>query len=156
MPVPAADALFRRGLAALNAERPGEALGHFRAAMLLEREHHVQRADSRYLSYYGLSLALAERPSPEAIRACETAVRLEPINPDMHLNLGRVYLLARKMTKALAVFEKGLSIAPAHPALQVQLQLADRRKRRALTFLSRTHALNRWLGRLRASLKRGS
>lgn len=120
--------------------------------MLLERGHNVQRQQMRYLSYYGLSIARAERPTPEAIRACETAVDRDSFNPDLYLNLGRVYLMAGKQTKALAAFERGLSIAPDHPELQVQLQITDRRKPPPLSFLSRKHPMNRWLGKVRGRM----
>jgi tetratricopeptide (TPR) repeat protein len=122
----------------------------FEAAMVIERERSVSRPQMRYLSYYGLSLAQAKRANREAIKACETAARVDFFSPDLLLNLGKVYLLAGKTTKALETFDRGCKIAPNYKALRVEMAKADRRSAPPLRFLSRSHPLNRWLGKLRA------
>ncbi len=154
MNIVAAENCFRRGLAALSEGRAREAAQLFHAAMQIEREHGAPRPQMRYLSYYGLSLAYFGRAGREAIRACETAARQDFFNPDLHLNLGRVYLLAGLRVKAIQSFERGLKLAPQHAVLRAELAKVDRRGPVVFARLARSHPLNRWAGRLRAYLPR--
>ena len=150
MPILAAENCFKKGLVALAEGRPAEAAAMFEAAMVIERERSVSRPQMRYLSYYGLSLAQAKRANREAIKACETAARVDFFSPDLLLNLGKVYLLAGKTTKALETLDRGCKIAPNYKALRMEMEKADRRSAPPLRFLSRSHPVNRWLGKLRA------
>jgi predicted Zn-dependent protease len=152
MPLQGAEQFFRRGVATLAEERAVEAARHFLTAMQLERQQGVRRPEMRYLSFYGLSLALARGPLREAIAACETAVTRQPENPDLHLNLARVYLAAGEPTRALRSATSGLALDPDHRGLRALLPAIERRRRPALRFLTRDHPVNRVLGRLRASL----
>ena len=104
---------------------PAAAACHFQAAILIERQHGVSRPQMRYLSYYGLALAQSRGATPEAIQACETAARRDFFSPDLLLNLGRVYLLAGKTTKALATLERGVTIAPNHKTMRSKLEKAS-------------------------------
>jgi len=150
MPILAAENCYKKGLVALAEGRPAEATAMFEAAMVIERERSVSRPQMRYLSYYGLSLAQAKRPNREAIKACETAAQVDFFAPDLLLNLGKVYLLAGRTSKALETFERGLRIAPRYKALQIELRKVDRRQPPPIARLSRNHPLNLWLGKLRA------
>jgi predicted Zn-dependent protease len=105
-----------------------------------------------YLSYYGLSMALAHRPSEHAIAACSKAVTVDPFDPALQHNLATVYVLARKPTRALAVLERALQLDPANAQLRSELARLDRRRQPPLRKLDRDHPVNRWLGRLRASV----
>ena len=153
MPLQDAEQFFRRGVARLAENRAGEAVHHFLSAMQLERERGVRRPEMRYLSYYGVAVALARGPLPEAMRACETAVEGQSDNPDLHLNLGRVYLRAGEPGRALQAVTSGLQLDPSHRALRALLRTIERRRRPPLRFLTRDHPVNRVLGRLRASLR---
>lgn len=153
MPILSAENQFRKGLQSLVDGDPPSAAGFFHAAIQVERQRAVARPQMRYLSYYGLALAQANGASPEAIRACEAAARRDFFNPDLLLNLGRVYLLAGKTTRALATFEQGLRLAPSHPALRAELARIDRRQQPPVAFLPRNHSVNRLLGRIRATLR---
>lgn len=142
---------FQAGLLALQAGRYLEAAAKFESALLFERADGAKQPPMIYLSYYGYSMARAEdRPSPESIRACETAARREFMSPELQLNLGRVYAMAGKMSRALAAFEKGLRLNPKHRALREELRRFDRRGRPPVGFLARDHPLNKWMGRMRA------
>ena len=152
MTILSAENSFRRGLVALVDGDPADAAEHFQAAILIEVQNGVRRPQMRYLSYYGLSRALAFGATPQSIQACETAARRDFFNPDLLLNLGRVYLLAGKKTKALAALERGLELAPTHRGLRAEFTKIDRRSPPPLGIVSRSHPLNKWLGRLRASL----
>ncbi len=146
---------FRKGLVALAEGQHAEAAEQFKQAILIERQRSAPRPQMRYVSFFGLASALATGPSPEAIQACERAARLDFYNPDLQLNLGKVYLLAGKTTRALVSFERGLRLSPNHPALRAALATVDRRSRSVLPFLKRSHPMNRWLGKLKyAALSR--
>ncbi len=144
---------FRRGLSALVDCDPTVASDCFQSAILTEVQRGVKRPQMRYLSYYGLSRAQAFGANAQTIQACETAARRDFFNPDLHLNLGRVYLLAGKTTKALASFERGLALAPSHNGLLSEFRKIDRRAAPPFGLVSRSHPLNKWLGRLRASMR---
>jgi tetratricopeptide (TPR) repeat protein len=144
-----AENLFREGLAALASGRAAHAAECFEQAMRVEKQGRSGKTQMRFLSYFGLSVALSGGASREAIRACETAVRNESYNADLLLNLGKVYLMAGRTTKALAVFDRGLKLDPRHKGLQAALMKADRRRRPPLAFLDRSHPLNYYLGRMR-------
>jgi tetratricopeptide (TPR) repeat protein len=105
-----------------------------------------------YLSYYGLSRALAEGVSREAIEACERAAERDDFNADLLANLGWVYLLANRRTSALACIEKGLRLDRDSPRLKALLQRAERRSAPVIPRLARSHLMNRSLGRLRRLL----
>ena len=146
---------FRNGLMALVDRNFAEAAEFFRAAMEAERNlSEAGRCKARSLSYYGLSLALADRPTRQAIEACEMAVRADSKDPDLHLNLGRVLALAGRTTRALAAFGAGLALNPEHRGLRAEGSKIDRRKRPVVPFLNRSHPLNHGLGRLKATLNK--
>jgi tetratricopeptide (TPR) repeat protein len=143
---------FRKGLAALAKKDYEEAASHFRQAILLVIRSSSSRAHMQNVSYYGLALAHGKGPTSEAIQACERAVRLDPTDPVLRLNLGKAYALCGRTTKALAAFERGAAIAPKNAALRAEISKYDRRRPPVLSFLPRTNPLNRWLGRLRSGL----
>jgi hypothetical protein len=149
MAILSAENSFREGLVALMENRAGDASTLFQTAMREERQYgSACRSQMRYLSYFGLSVAMAKGPTRDAVRACETAVHNEFFNPDLLLNLGKVYLLAGKTSKAMTVFTRGLKLAPQHKGLKAAMKRADRRGRPPIPFLHRDNCLNRCLGRM--------
>lgn len=147
---------YQSGLTLLNRGRYHEAVTQFQAALESEKERGAMRPQMRYLSYYGLSRALANRPTPEDVQICERAAAQDSFDATLLLNLGKVYLLTGKTTKALATFERGMKLDPNDRSLRAMFRRADRRARPPLPMLGRDHPLNRSLGRLRASLRRQS
>lgn len=152
MPILSSEIHFRKGLAALAEEDPARAAEQFKQAILIERQRTVSRPQMRYVSFYGLALTLAGGATTEAVQACERAARLDFYNPDLQLNLGKVYLMAGKTTHALVALERGLRLAPSHAPLRNALAGVDRRGRPMLPFLRRSHPFNRWLGKLRYAM----
>ena len=76
----------RNGLMALVDGRFAEAAECFRTAMELERNtSDAGKCTARSLSYYGVAMALSDRPTPDAIRACEMAARADRWDPDLRL-----------------------------------------------------------------------
>jgi tetratricopeptide (TPR) repeat protein len=151
MPMLTSEIHFRKGLAALFEGNPAGAVEQFRQAIVIERQRSVARPQMRYVSFYGLALAQAKGATPEALETCNRAAKLDAYNPDLHLNLGKVCLMAGKTTRAVIAFERGLRLVPNHEALKAALAEVDRRGRPVLPFLRRSHLMNRWLGRLRHS-----
>jgi tetratricopeptide (TPR) repeat protein len=143
---------FRRGLRAFREGRAARAREDFERAMSAERRLGAVRPSMRFLSYHGLSRALAEGMSREALEACERAAQWDDFDPDLMANLGWIYLLANRRTSALAALEKGLRLEPENRRLKALLRRAERRSRPVLPRLSRSHFLNRTLGRLRRRL----
>lgn len=153
-PYQMADEMYRQGLAALVLKRPEEALWCFRSALKLYRSSGALPS-WRCLSYFGLSLALTNAGGmPEAVRACESALKNDKFDEQLYLNLGRVYLLSGRRTKAIQMFERGLLEEPNHAELREALQEAERRARPVLSILSRSHPLNVYLGKRRARRQR--
>lgn len=140
---------FRRGLRAFREGRAARAREDFERAMSAEKRGGVVRPSMRSLSYYGLSRALAEGVSREALEACERAALWDDFDADLMANLGWIYLLANRRTSALAALERGLRLDSENRRLRALLARAERRSRPVLSMLPRAHPLNRVLGRLR-------
>jgi tetratricopeptide (TPR) repeat protein len=143
---------FRKGMTALKAGNTAEALAQFQTAVTEGKHRASLRSRMHYLSYYGLSMALAHRPSDYAIGACAKAAAVDPFDLALQHNLATVYVLAKQPTKALAVLEKALRLHPNNKQLRAELARLDRRRRPPVPRLHRNHPVNRWLGRLRASV----
>lgn len=153
MLVHSAEQRFRRGLEALSAGRRLEALALFETALQLERRRGSGRMQARYLSYYGLCLALEGRRVDEGIGLCRQAIPLESYNPDLCLNLGRALVAGQRRREAYDAFEKGLGLAPNHAEILRELRRMGRRRRPPLPFLGRSNPLNVLLGKLSAPRK---
>ena len=149
-----ADELYRQGLAQLVLNRPEEALWSFRSALKLFRSCNALPS-WRCLSYFGLSLALTNGAAmPEAVRACESALKNDKYDGQLYVNLGRVYLLTGRRAKAIQTFERGVQMDGDLPELHQALREADRRTPPVLPMLSRSHPLNVYLGKRRARRER--
>jgi len=151
MPILSAENNFKKGLAAFVDDNHVEAAVYFRRAMDIERQRHVRQPEMRYLSYYGLCLAKTARKTPQAIHACKTAVSREPHNPDMFVNLGRAYKVARQWANARQTFEMGLTRHPRNEALQRELGELGNASRTASARSSR-----RLFGRVRSAIRSAS
>jgi len=144
---------FRDGLAALERGDSATAASRFRLALSLEREVCLGRRQLEYLSWFSLATAMAHGVTAECIRACETAARRNQFDPEMQLNLGRVYLLAGRPTEAMAAFERGLRLFPGHALLRSLRARSERRAPPVIQRLSRAHPINRLLGHVRHALR---
>lgn len=146
MPILSAENHFKKGLQALIDNDYVIAANYFRRAMDVEHQRHVREPDMRYVSYYGLCLAKAHCQFKKAIATCERAASRRPRDPKMFLNLGRVYLAARKRRSALEAFHRGLEVDPRNQVLELEARRLERRlgmtraKERPGLF-----SLNRWL-----------
>ena len=149
MLIPTAEESYKKGLQALTVGRRREAMALFDAAIELARRYGAQRPQPRYLSFYGLCLALETNNVHEALKFCREAALLEGFNPDIRCNLGRVLMRAGRRKEAYRNFARGLRLESGHRGIQRALKMMGIRRRPALPFLSRRNPLNVLLGRLR-------
>lgn len=144
---------FRKGLDAAARGEFLEALAYFEAAVHLARRQKEASVPMKYLSYYAWCLAMSSDRLQEAQAICEAAARSEFYNPELRLNLGRVYLRAGDRGLAFGTFVAGLKLNPGHPELRAEIRRLGIRRRPVVRFLARGHPLNRLLGRWRGGLR---
>lgn len=150
-----AEQRFRRGLDALENGRGIEALALFEAAIELERRHGHGKPQARYLSFYGLCLAIEARRPREGVNYCKQAIARESYNPDLYLNLGRAYLAVGRRKEAWEVFTRGLETAPRHSGILREMERMGHRRRPAVPFLDRSNPINVALGRAARATEEG-
>ena len=153
MPSQLSDHAFDKGLRAVSRGDYLEGLAYFEASIDLSQKSGETPA-VRSLSYYGLCLAMASRRVREALDICERAVAAEFYNPELYLNLGRVYLRCGDRRSAFGAFVQGLRLNHRHGGIIAQIRRLGFRRRPVVGFLRRGHPLNRLLGRVRSSLER--
>lgn len=139
MPNAPTEILFEEGLRALNTGRTGKALDWFAKAVAEEKTPLA-------VSYLAYCRAKEGGNCKEAIALCMEAIKDEPKNPDIYLNLGRVHLLAGQRRSAIRAFDLGLRYGGS-PQIINELALLGRRKAPPLPFLSRSNPLNKLLGK---------
>jgi len=98
------------------------------------------------MSYYALSLANVEGNYDKAISLCLMAAEKEFYNPDIYLNLGRIFLLNGQKSVAVKAFRKGLKYDGAHNTLRHEMRSLGIRRRPVVSFLPRQSFVNRVLG----------
>ena len=132
---------FLTGVRMMYACRYGDALHHFREAVLLEPQA------LGYLSYQGVALAHAERKYSDAEQLCRRAIESEYHRPEHYFNLGEVHLLAGRRGEAVKCFNQALSWNPGFEAAQDALRKLGIRKAPVVPILPRSHPLNVILGK---------
>lgn len=143
-----AEDAFTRGLDALAHGRGREALALFEAAIEIEKRCGVARPQARYLSFYGLCLAVEKRQLNEGIRFCKQALEQEFFNPDLCCNLGRLLFRAGRRKDAYEVLVKGYSLQPNHQGIFEELSRMGMRRRPVVGFLARDNPINVVLGKM--------
>ncbi len=131
---------FEEGIRALSAKRTGEALQWFEKVVTEERTPLVRA----YLAY---CRAKVQGNYREAIALCLVAMKEEPRNTDIYLNLGRIYLLSGQRKPAIRAFDLGLRYGK-NPQIMNELTLLGQRKVPPLPFLRRSNPINKYLGKL--------
>lgn len=129
---------------------------HVREAMKrLEEALQLSPDNAAYLSQYGLCVALERKDYDSALKICERAVRMDPENPVLGVNLGKVYKLQGENGTAHHLFIRAWEIDKSHPAPATELARMGVRRPPVISFLPRSHWLNKQLGIIRIKLKRG-
>jgi tetratricopeptide (TPR) repeat protein len=67
-------------------------------------------------SYQGLAgeLMYRKRQHAEAVPLLKSAIRIRPVDPQLHYNLGNAKLMLGKKSEAIASYEQCLNLAPSH------------------------------------------
>jgi len=109
------------------------------------------------LSYLGWLQAAVDKKYKSGLSACRKAFALfntsDPalaakVYPNLHLNLGRTFLLMSKKREAVDNFRKGLQYDRGNQELKKELQLLGMRKKPPLPFFSRSNFLNLIIGKI--------
>lgn len=140
--------VFSEGLMFLRHRRLAEASNAFK------RAYNEERGNPRYLSYYGLTVALLEQDFPRAISLCRAAIEHAPFEPEYYLNLCRVHHEAGQRKQALIALRDGLGFQKDNTLLQMALRKMGIRRKPPLSFLPREHLLNKFLGKLTFKLRK--
>ncbi len=141
---------FKRVIELTRQERYKEAMTLFEEG---EGTFHTHEA----LSCYALSIANHDFYLDAATKLCLVALRRDPKNPAIYLNLGKIFNLSNKKRTALRAFKKGMKkdiMERLHPEFIEAIASMGIRRTPVIPFLSRNNFLNRMLGRLISSLGR--
>lgn len=137
-----ADDMFNKGLSFLREDDTLAALACFEKAYEIRKTPETQ-------SYFALCIAVERGQIREAVKLCGHSVDLEPDNPAHYLNLGKIYLHAKRRKDALEALRagagKGLTLHENEEIKRLLEHLGER-KRPLFPFLSRSHVLNKYLG----------
>ncbi len=98
------------------------------------------------MSYYALCLANVEGNFDKAISLCLMAAEKEFYNPEIYLNLGRIFLLNGQKAVAVRAFRKGLKFDSTHFGLMGEMRKLGVRRKPVISFLHRTNPVNKFLG----------
>ncbi|MEE9614414.1 MAG: hypothetical protein V3W31_05595, partial [Thermodesulfobacteriota bacterium] len=104
--------------------------------------------DPLAMSYYGLCLATSEKDYEQALSLCVIAKNRDPSNPDIFLNLGKVFVLCGHKEAALKAMREGLKADKTHEGLLAELQKISPRRPPPIPFFSRDNPLNRYIGKV--------
>jgi tetratricopeptide (TPR) repeat protein len=139
--------LYAKGMECLKDGDLGKALEFMEQAVSLERS-------SLHCSALGVCLARQKGDFKRAISLCKEAIKKDPKNSGLFLNLGRVHLLANQKKEAIRIFSMGLRHSENREII-AELNKIGRRRRPIIPFLERSNPLNKMLGKLFYS-QRGS
>ncbi len=137
---------FEEGLQLIRDGYIEEALAHVRHALKVAPQNPL------YLSYVGLLLARAEQRFANAAMLCQTALAMRPNDPRLYLNLADVYQAGGRPKEAVEILEKGLLATDNDAGIQCAIKEWGRRRPSVLSFLHRSHPVNRILGKWRHRL----
>lgn len=134
---------FREGLSLLGSSLPSEAIPHFTKAVELNKQNPF------YLSYLGVAIAASDKKWDDAEARCYAALRMKRSQPELYLNLSKVYSLAGRRKDAVDTLLEGLPLTRHDARIVKALRRYGVRKAPVFPFLARTHLVNRELGRIR-------
>lgn len=139
------DEYFKKGLQLLGEANLLGALACFEKANIREKSPLTQ-------SYLGYCIATERGQIAEALNLCQAAIEVDPNNPVHYLNLGRVYLKAKKKDEAIAELRRGLSFGN-NQDIKALLERLGLRRKPAFPFLPRNNFLNRYVGLILSRLR---
>jgi len=132
------ETLFNKGLQSLARNEWTAALACFeKAAGLLNTPIHN--------SFLALCIARERGQIKKAVSLCRETLEAEPDNPILYLNLGKIHLMQGRTEEAIEVYRKGLSKGSNEEIISELGRIGNRRPP-PLSFLSRDHPLNKYIG----------
>jgi Flp pilus assembly protein TadD len=140
--------LFDLALEKIKRNHFREALGHLMNAL------RIAPANPSYRSYFGYCLAQSEGDFDRAIRFCRQASESRPMDPVLHVNLGKVYRLKGDNASAHNEFLYAWEVCAGHPLAAAELTRMGVRRPPVISRLPRSHWCNKYLGRIRAAIER--
>ena len=117
--------------------------------IILERENRTAIT----LSLLGLALAKSGKDMGRAISLCEEAIEKEKDNASFYLNLSEVFKMINRKDKAVATLQAGIKAVPGDKNLFNTLNHFGIRTPPTISFLDRSHPINKFAGKVRAALK---
>jgi Flp pilus assembly protein TadD len=141
-------ALFNLAEEKINHNHFREAMDHLREALSIAPNN------PDYLSAYGVCLAKERRSYDTALKLCRRALKIKPGNPDLLVNLGKVLRLCGDKAGAHEAFLRAWANRKGHSGAASELCRMGVRRPPVLSFISRSHWLNKYLGMFRAKLER--
>jgi Flp pilus assembly protein TadD len=114
----------------------------------------IAPSNPSYRSFFGFCLAQVEEDFDRAIRFCRGASEARPLDPVLHVNLGKVYKLSGDNSSAHKEFVRAWDVCKGHPAAAAELTRMGIRRPSVVRFLPRSHWINKYLGVARATLER--
>ena len=115
-------------------------------------QHDQQTESPEMLSLMGYGLAREVGQFNKGIELCLKAIALNPHNCVHYLQLGRIYVLAKKKELAIKTFKTGLKIRKDARILK-ELRLLGIRQSPPFAVLPRNHVVNRVTGKILRVLK---
>jgi len=141
-----AQRLIHMGVKFLTMRRLEDAAGCFEYALALEQRD-LGEPSPRVMSYCGYTMALARKRLESGLKMCQKAVEKAFYSADLLCNLGEVYLACGDRAQAYRAFSRGRELSPGHSRISLYLLEMGARRPPILSFLPRSHVLNRFLGR---------
>lgn len=99
------------------------------------------------MSYYAVCLARVEARYDKAISLCVMAAEKEFFNPEIYLNLGKIFLETGQKSKAIKIFKRGLTMDDSHAELLMEMKKLGLRRRPFISWLGRNNSLNVFIGK---------
>lgn len=130
--------LFTKGLEALAEGNTLSALSYLEKAINIDYSPIIS-------SYYALCIAKERGQVSKAVSLCEEAIKGEPKNSQLYLNLGRIYLIDNNKTDAIKTFREGLNYE-SNQQIVDELNKLVIRKPPIFPFLRRNNPINKYLG----------
>ncbi len=140
--------LYNLALEKIKRSNFREALGHLTEAL------RIAPSNPFYRSYFGYCLGQVEGDFDRAVHFCRQASDSRPFDPDLHVNLGRVYRLKGDRAAAHRAFSQAWHLCKGHPTAAAELARMGVRRPAVIPLIPRSHWCNRWLGIIRATIER--
>ena len=124
-----------------------------RAAALLNDALKISPENPTYLSMLGYCVGI-QGNLMAAEKMCRKAVQEAPFDPNVHVNLGRVLTEQGRRKEAREALMHAYQLDNTNAPAALELSRMGVRRKPVIPFLGRNHPFNRYLGKLRHSIRR--